>query len=125
MKWFKSPWFYWHTGYPFIAITSVCLSALLMVAVFVAAAGFSVWGVIVAVLLDAVGLLLVALYLLFFRTHIPDFIGLQAGVDRFVVQQLLAPMLVGFFVTRAVTFFVAKARGYPFSISTPTHEPPA
>ena len=121
---FKSPWFYWHTGYKAIAVSSVGLSALLMLVGFVVAAGVSAWGVVIAVLLDAVGLLLVVLYLLFLRAYIPDWIGLQANADTFILHQLLVPMLVGFFVTRAITFFVAKAFGHPHLTAKPTRGSP-
>ncbi|HAO32574.1 MAG TPA: hypothetical protein PLP22_03955 [Candidatus Competibacter sp.] len=121
---FKSPWFYWHTGYKAIAVSSMILSLLILWLGFAVVAGFSIWGVIVAVLLDALGLLLVVLYLGFFRAYIPDFIGLQTNADAFVIEQLLLPMLVGFFLTRAITFFVARARGYSPPLAKPTDEPP-
>lgn len=100
-------------------------SAAVMALVFVAAAGFSIWGVLIAVLLDAVGFGLAVLYLLLLRTYVPAFLGLQASADAFVVNELIAPMLVGFFVTRLVSYFIARACSYTSPSSKKTHAPPA
>lgn len=70
--------------------------------------GFSIWGIILAVLLDAVGFWLAIVYLFFVRYHITEFIGLQSSIDTLVVNQLVFPVLAGFFISRISSFFVAK-----------------
>ena len=116
---FRSPWFYWHTGRKRVAVASLIVSTLVMWTAFVLVAGFSLWSIIIAVLLDAVGFWLALAYLLFLRSHIPDFTGLQSTADFFVANQLIIPMLASFFATRAATFLVAKACGYPSTLETP------
>lgn len=121
---FKSPWFYWYTGRKGVAVASLIASALVMWAAFGLVAGFSLWSIIIAVVLDAVGFWIALLYLLFIRTYIPGLLGFQATADTFVVNQLALPLLLGFFVTRATTFFVAKAWSRLSSTATPSGEPP-
>ncbi len=74
----------------------------------IATVGFSLWGIILAVLLDAVGFWLAIFYLLFVRYRITEFIGLQSHIDTLIVTQLVFPMLVGFFISRLSSFSVAK-----------------
>lgn len=111
---FKSHWFYWHTGHKSIAITSMIISAISMWLVLVAAAGLSVWGIIIAVLLDAVGFWLAVIYLFVLRDYVTAFIGLQGKADALVAQQLVIPILISFVVSRVSTFLVAKISGYKF-----------
>ncbi|MBK7540584.1 MAG: hypothetical protein IPP10_08085 [Candidatus Competibacteraceae bacterium] len=121
---FKSPWFYWHTGRKRVAIASLIVSTLAMWTAFVLAAGFSLWSIIIAVLLDAVGFWLALAYLLFLRSHLPGFTGLQSIADFFIVNQLAIPLLIGFFATRAATYWVAKACGHLPPNPKPPDEPP-
>lgn len=114
MSKFKSHWFYWHTGHKFIAITSMIISTMGMWLVLVTAAGFSIWGIIIAVLLDAVGFWLAIIYLFVLRGYVTEFMGLQDKADAVVVQQLVIPIVVSFFVSRTSTLFVAKLPGYQF-----------
>ena len=111
-RYYKSPWFYWHTGHRRIAVLSLLGSGIVLWGGFVALAGFSIWGVVLALVLDAAGFWLALGYLLFLRTALPAWAGLRDHADAFIVQQLLVPVLLGFLVTRTVTFFVAKACGY-------------
>jgi hypothetical protein len=108
IKDFKSHWYYWHTGHKFIAILSMMVSTLIMSVFLVFFAGFSIWGIIFAVLLDAAGFWLAIVYLFFIRFNITEFIGLQSSVDTLVVNQLVVPMLIGFFVARISSFSIAK-----------------
>jgi len=108
IKDFKSHWYYWHTGHKLIAILSMTMSALIMSILLAVTAGFSLWGILFAVLLDAAGFWLAIVYLLFVRYHINEFIGLQSRIDTLIITQLALPMLVGFFISRISSFSVAK-----------------
>lgn len=109
---YKSPWFYWHTGHRRIAVLGLLLSSVALWSGFVLLAGFSIWGVVLALVLDAAGFWLALAYLLFLRTYLPTWTGLRDSADAFIVEQLLVPVLLGFLVTRTITFLVAKACGY-------------
>ncbi len=74
--------------------------------------GFSLTGVLIAVLLDSAGFWLAILYLLLLRPSMPQWGGLQASVDVLLIQQWLIPLLIGVFLNRLVSFAVAKACGY-------------
>ena len=84
------------------------VSTLIMWGFSAFAAGFSIWGILIAMLLDAAGFGLAIIYLLFIRYNITEFIGLKSSMDALVVHQLVIPMLVGFFIARISSFFVAK-----------------
>lgn len=111
MSKFKSHWFYWHTGHKAIAVTTMFINTIVMWFFLVAAAGFSIWGAIIAVLLDAVGFWLAIIYFFALRNHVTNFMGLQDKADTLVIQQLVFPIIVSFFVTRVTSFFVAKVCG--------------
>ena len=111
MNLFKNHWYYWYTGKKLIAVLSMMVSFLVMLAGLVFAAGFSIWGVIIAILLDATGFWLAIIYLVFLRYYIPEFTGLKNSADLLVAKQLVVPMLVSFFVTRISSFSVAKLFG--------------
>lgn len=118
MKWlkkFKSHWFYWHTGYRKIAVFSMIASALAQGLLLAIAGGFTLGGILLAVLLDGVGFVVAVFYLLLLRPYLPEWIGLQHSADIFLVQMVVLPMLVGFFLNRIMSFFVAKRCGYDFS----------
>jgi hypothetical protein len=108
IKIFKSHWYYWHTGHKFIAILSMMVSTLILWGILAFVGDFSIWGIIIAVLLDTVGFWLALVYLFFIRFNITEWIGLQSSVDALVIDYLIIPMLVGFFITRISSFFVAK-----------------
>ncbi|MFZ1327266.1 MAG: hypothetical protein WAT67_14825 [Candidatus Contendobacter sp.] len=112
LKHLKSPWFYWHIGHRRIAVLSLLGSGALLWTGFVALAGFSFWGVALALVLDAAGFWLALAYLLFLRPYLPAWIGLRGSADAFIAQQVVVPVLLGFLVTRVVTVLVAKACGY-------------
>lgn len=86
-------------------------------------AGFSVWAIMLALLLDAAGFWLALVYLLFVRSYLPAWAGLRDGVDAFIAWEVAVPILLGFFVSRLVSFGVAKACGYsvfPSSLDKPS-----
>ena len=81
----------------------------------VLAVGLSIWGVIIAILLDAVGFWVALIYLFFLRDHVPQIFGIGiVGYADTLAKQLIIPVFVSFFLSRALTFFVAKASGYKF-----------
>jgi len=115
MRKFKSPWYYWHTGHKVIALSSLTLSTLILWAVLGVSAGFSPWGILLALLLDAAGFWLALLYLLVLRPYVPAFSGLQEQVDALIIYQFAVPMLLGFLLNRASSFLVARLSGYRFN----------
>lgn len=109
---FKSHWYYWYTGHKRIAVLSMMVSTLILWISLGATAGVSISGVVIAVLLDAIGFWLAIAYLLFLRSYIPQLVGLQGNADAWVVNQLIFPVLIGFFLTRITSFCVAKICGH-------------
>lgn len=112
LKKFKSPWYYWHTGHKKIALLSMLLSTGILWICLGATVGFSMIGIILAILLDGIGLGLALLYLIFLRAYIPEWTSLQSNADAFVMNILIWPLLAGFFVSRISSFIVAKVGGY-------------
>jgi hypothetical protein len=112
LKKFKSPWYYWHTGRKKIALLSMLLSAGILWICLGATVGFSMIGIILAILLDGIGLGLALLYLIFLRAYIPEWTSLQSNADAFVINMLIWPLLIGFFVSRISSFVVVKVGGY-------------
>jgi len=112
LKKFKSPWYYWHTGHKKIALLSMLLSTGILWICLGATVGFSMIGIILAILLDGIGLGLALLYLIFLRAYIPEWTSLQSNADAFVMNILIWPLLAGFFVSRISSFVVAKVGGY-------------
>ena len=112
LKKFKSPWYYWHTGHKKIALLSMLLSTGILWICLGATVGFSIVGIILAILLDGIGLGLALLYLIFLRAYIPEWTSLQSNADAFVMNILIWPLLAGFFVSRISSFVVAKVGGY-------------
>ncbi|WP_295400809.1 hypothetical protein [uncultured Thiocystis sp.] len=104
---FKSHWYYWYTAQKPIAILSMILSIAVMTLCLTLAAGCSIWGIIVAVLLDSLGFWLTILYVFVLRTYIPELA--QDQMDSLVATQLALPLLLGFFIVRVSTFLVASA----------------
>jgi|GEM_PF-1068005 len=125
MRWrqrFKSHWFYWHTGHKWIAIFSMLASTLILWLSLGMVAGFSLAGIILAVLLDAVGFWLALVYLLFLRPYLPELSGLKGSVDVLMIKELVLPMLIGFFSNRMSSFIVAKIGGYSFESNGSTQK---
>ena len=112
LKKFKSSWYYWHTGHKKIALLSMLLSTGILWICLGATMGFSMIGIILAILLDGIGLGLALLYLIFLRAYIPEWTSLQSNADAFVMNILIWPLLAGFFVSRISSFVVAKVGGY-------------
>ncbi len=113
---FRSHWFYWHTGHPWIAVLSMGASAIILWVILGFSTGFSLVGILAVVLLDSLGFWLAILYLLFFRSFLPEWSGLQGSTDAFVVHQWVVPLLIGVFLNRGVSFLVAKISGYSFEL---------
>lgn len=105
---FKSPWYYWHTGYKKIAIFSMVLSAAIMAVIMLLTTGFSLWGILLAVILDSTAFWLAVAYLLLLRDSATAWLGLQGYLDAFIIKQLLIPMLCGLFISRISSFLVAR-----------------
>jgi len=111
---FRSHWYYWYTGHPWIAVLSVGVSTLILWVISGFITGFSLVGLLVIVLLDALGFWLAMLYLLLLRPLLPEWSGLQGSADAFIVQQWGVPLLIGVFLSRSVSLVVAKISGYSF-----------
>jgi hypothetical protein len=112
IKRFKSPWYYWHTGQTGIAVISLGVSTLLLWLLFLMTAGFSIIGILLAVVLDTVGLVLAILYLIVFRAYLPEWMGLREDADAWILAFIVWPFFLSFFVNRLVTFGVAAVSGY-------------
>jgi hypothetical protein len=130
MNKFKSPWFFWYTGHKFIAVLSMFISAMIMWAVLVIGAGFSIWGIILAVLLDAIGLWVALIYMIALRDYIGDFdktlhnlplinhvdfisnLYLQDKIDGIVVTHFVIPLIISFFLSRLTSHLIAKICRY-------------
>lgn len=103
---FKSHWYYWYTGQKAIAVVSMLVSLAALALGLVLTVGCSIWGVVVAILLDSVGLWLAILYWWVARDWLPA-LALDP-VDALILTHLLVPILCGFFIVRISTFWVAK-----------------
>jgi glucan phosphoethanolaminetransferase (alkaline phosphatase superfamily) len=106
MQILRSYWYYWHTGNKLIAIISMILTTAALWLGLVIAAGLSIWGVILAVLLDTVGFWVVVIYAVALRNYLPSVLVEQG--DTLIQQQFLLPVLTAFLVGRIITFYVAK-----------------
>ena len=102
----KSHWYYWYIGHKVVAVASMITTAFIMSLGLIVGAGFSWWSVITAVLLDVVGLWLIALYMLILRAQVPVLMREQS--DAFVLNQLIIPVVVVFVIGRLVTYIFAK-----------------
>lgn len=109
---FKSPWYYWHTGHKRIALASMAASALVSWVFLFAVSGFSLFAVLVAVLLDSADVFLALAYLFLLRGCVLGF--LHSTADALVFQSLAVPLMVGFFVSRVSSYWVARRLGYDF-----------
>jgi 4-hydroxybenzoate polyprenyltransferase len=83
-------------------------------------AGFSIAGILLAVILDAIGFWLALIYLLVLRSYLPELISLKAAADVLMLKHFILPMLAGFFINRICSFVVAKICGYSFTLQSPT-----
>ena len=78
MHWFRSHWYYWYTGKKKVAVLSMVLSFCLLALIFNGLFSFSVCAVLLALLLDAVGFVVIAIYHV--RRKTPYFsTGIQGG----------------------------------------------
>jgi hypothetical protein len=112
IKRFKSPWYYWHTGHSRIAVISLGVSTLVLWLVFGATVGFSIVGILLAVVLDTAGFALALLYLVVLRATLPEWMGLRDNADVWILSFIVWPCFLSFFVNRLVTFGVAAVSGY-------------
>ncbi len=109
MKIPKSYWYYWHTGNKFVAVISMILSAAVTGLVLALSIGFSIWGIILAVLLDSIGFLVVLIYVAV-RSDLPSLVLEQS--DAFMLNQFVVPLCIAFLVGRLITFWVAKRKWF-------------
>lgn len=107
MHWFPSHWYYWYTRRKKVAIISLILNFLLLAVILNGFFSFSVWAVLLALLLDAVGFMVIAIYLISLRSFIPT--ALLSQTDSLVVHYFVLPICIAFVLSRLVTFLVAKA----------------
>ena len=107
MPWFPSYWYYWYTGKKKIAVISMVLNFILLTLILNGLFNLSVWSVLLALLLDAVGLLVIAIYCVSLRSFIPEALLMQT--DALVVHYFLIPICLALVLSRFVTFLVAKA----------------
>jgi hypothetical protein len=68
-------------------------------------AGFSIWGIILAVLLDTLGFWVAIIYFAL-RSYLPSFMLEQC--DTLVLYQFVIPVCIAFAVGRLITLLVAK-----------------
>lgn len=106
MYWFRSHWYYWYTGKKKVAVLSIVLSFCLLALIFHGLFSFSVWAVLLALLLDAVGFVVIAIYLVSLRSFVPE--ALLTQTDSLVVHYFVLPICIAFVLSRFVTFLVAK-----------------
>ncbi|MGB5598065.1 MAG: hypothetical protein WBM66_05045, partial [Thiothrix litoralis] len=106
----KSYWYYWHTGNKSVAITSMTLSTAVTWLVLAISAGFSIWGIILAVLLDTLGFWIVVTYLALRSylpsSYLPKFL-MEEG-DKLIMNQFVIPVCIALVVGRLITLLVAK-----------------
>ncbi len=118
MKYFKSPWFFWYTGHRLIAAFSMLISTAMLWFVLAATEGFSIWAVIIAVLLDAVGFWIALIYFFVLRQYvnqIPFFQdSFQNFFDSLVLNHLAIPVIIAYFSSRLASFLVAKICKFEF-----------
>lgn len=105
MKMPKSYWYYWYTGNKTVAVISMISSAALTGLVLALSIGFSLWGIMLAVLLDAVGFLVILIYVAV-RSDLPSLVLEQT--DAFMLDQFVIPLCIAFLLGRLITFWVAK-----------------
>lgn len=107
MHWFRSYWYYWYTGRKVVAVLSMVLNFAILTLILNGFFNFSIWSVLLALLLDAVGFLVIAIYFISLRSFIPQ--ALLTQTDSLVTYYLIVPICVAFIMSRFVTFLVAKA----------------
>lgn len=107
MHGFRSHWYYWYTGRKQVALISMALTLLLLTLVLNGFFSFSVWAILLALLLDAVGFIVIAIYLISLRTFIP--LALVEQTDALVLDYFVLPICITLVLSRMVTFLVAKA----------------
>ena len=107
MHWFRSHWYYWYIGRKKVALVSMSINFLLLTALLSGFFSLSLWSIALALLLDAAGFLVLAIYLISLRSHIPELILVQT--DNLVLSYLVIPVIIAFILSRFITFLVAKA----------------
>lgn len=101
-----SPWYYWYRGQRLVATLGLVLSALIMAGLALMTADLSLWAAAGSLLLNWAGFALLVFYVLLARSHLPDLaIG---AMDSWLAIEILLPILLGFLITRCVTFCVAR-----------------
>jgi hypothetical protein len=109
---FKSPWYYWYAGYKYKAVFILFACTLVSWFLLGLTAGFDIFLILFFLVLDAAGLILLLVYLLFLRPYIPEvFEGLLDGMA--VWHFFLAAISI--IINRCVTYFIAcKVFKLPF-----------
>jgi hypothetical protein len=105
MQILRSYWYYWYADNKLVAIISMILTTAALWLGLVLAVGLSIWGIILAVLLDTVGFWVVAIYAIALRNYLPSAMVEQG--DILIQQQLVLPILAAFLVGRIITYYVA------------------
>ena len=102
---FKSPWYYWHAGYKYQSLLILVACAAASWLLLGLSAGFDILLILILIVLDAVGLILLLVYLLLLRPYIPPILG--DYVDNMAIWHfVLAAMSV--VINRCVTYFIAR-----------------
>lgn len=112
---FKSPQFYWHTGYRKISIISIILSFLISFLFLTISSKGSVYIILISIFLDSFGLVALSAYYFFIKSYVPTFFGIAAFIDNFFASHLIKPIIYGFIITRIITRITADRFGYEFS----------
>ena len=107
MRLLRNHWYYWYTGEPLIAFLSIIVTAALLWGGLVWWHNYSVWGVLLALLLDSAGFWFALIYTVALRFYLPDMLVEQ--VDTWLLQNIFIPLCVSFVINRLVTFGIAKA----------------
>jgi hypothetical protein len=107
MQRFHSHWYYWYTGRKKVALISMGLNFLLLTLILNGLFSFSVWAICLALLLDAVGFIVIAIYMISLRAFIP--LALVEQTDTLVLNYFVLPICIAFVLSRFVTFLVARA----------------
>ncbi len=102
----KSYWYYWHTGNKPVAVVSMILTAAVVGGMLAFSGGASLWGVVLAVLLDSIGFAVILLYVIV-RGSLPEWLLEQA--DDLILNQFVIPISIAFVVGRLVTWVVVNS----------------
>lgn len=106
MQFLRNHWYYWYTGQPLIALTSVLLTFAVLWGGMVWLGGYSIWGILIAVALDSVGFWLALIYAIALRFYLPTM--MVAQIDELIINHLVIPLCATFVANRSITWLVAR-----------------